>query len=123
MSVNEHGDLLIGDNIYGLSGIVREQMVLDAQLNKYVVSDSGFDAIIFSDTDDDMIPDAGTFGSDHELGDYLTSVGHDGDNFIVAGRGADTIELLGGVDQAALTSVMGDILNFDQSFMDCFLLF
>ena len=115
VSVNEHGDLLIGDNIYGLSGIVREQMVLDAQLNKYVVSDSGFDAIIFSDTDDDMIPDAGTFGSDHELGDYLTSVGHDGDNFIVAGRGADTIELLGGADQAALTSVMGDILNFDQS--------
>ena len=115
VSVNENGDLLIGDNTYGLSGIVREQMVLDAQLNKYVVSDSGFDAIIFSDTDEDQIPDAGTFGSDHELGDYLTSVGHDGDNFIVAGRGADTIELLGGADQAALTSVMGDILNFDQS--------
>mgnify|MGYP006133696467 FL=1 len=60
-----------------------------------------------------MIPDAGTFGSDHELGDYLTSVGHDGDNFIVAGRGADTIELLGGADQSARTSVMGDILNTD----------
>ena len=113
ISINEHGDLLIGGNTYGLSGIVREQMVLDAQLNKFVVSDSGFDAIVFSDTDDDLIPDAGTFGSDHELGDYLTSVGHDGDNFIIAGRGADTIELLGGDDQAARTSVMGDILNTD----------
>jgi len=87
-------------------------MVLDAEKGKYVISESGFDAIIFSDTDDDLIPDAGVFGSDHQEGDYLTSVGHEGDNFIFAGRGADTIELLGGAEQSQRTYVVGDEYDY-----------
>ena len=85
---------------------IHNQMVLDEELGKYVVSDNGIKDII---VEEDGHTTAVVVGSNFKEGDVLYSMGHDVDeNFIYGGQGADSIRLLGGADQSQYTRIAGD---------------
>ena len=93
---------------------IHNQMVLDEELGKYVVSDNGIEDIII---EEDGYATAVVVGSDFKEGDVLYSMGHDVDeNFIYGGQGADTIRLLGGADQSQYTRIAGDDYDLETGY-------
>ena len=93
---------------------IHNQMVLDEELGKYVVSDNGIEDIII---EEDGHTTAVVVGSNFKEGDILYSMGHDVDeNFIYGGQGADTIRLLGGADQSQYTRIAGDDYDLETGY-------
>ena len=93
---------------------IHNQMVLDEELGKYVVSDNGIEDIII---EEDGYTTAVVVGSNFKEGDVLYSMGHDVDeNFIYGGQGADTIRLLGGADQSQYTRIAGDDYDLETGY-------
>ena len=95
---------------------IHNQMVLDEELGKYVVSDNGIEDIII---EEDGYTTAVVVGSNFKEGDVLYSMVVD-ENFIYGGQGADTIKLLGGADHRYELLVMIILGNYttNRSFGD-----